>query len=111
METPMDRTWRSMERVTTSGLEIQIEWQGDRVRLDLSGDFNETSAKTLIESLRKECHEASVVFIQARGVKHLRPAGCETFRRNLHVLKDFCYRLVFADANAVRMAPEWTQCF
>jgi hypothetical protein len=100
-----------MDKVMASGLKISIEWQGDRVRLDLSGDFNETSAKRLIESLQKECHGASVVFIRAGGLKNLRPAGCEAFRRNLHVLKDFCYRLVFTDANAARMAPGWTQCF
>jgi hypothetical protein len=100
-----------MEKTMTSDFEISIEWQGDRVSLDLSGDFNEKSANSLIESLQKECQAASVVFIQARGLKTLRPAGCEAFRRNLYILKDFCYRIVFADTNAVRMAPEWIQCF
>ena len=95
----------------TSDFEISIEWQGDRVRLDLSGDFDEKSANSLIERLQKECHDASVVFIRAGDLKTLRPAGCEAFRRNLHVLKDFCYRLVFADTNAARMAPDWIQCF
>lgn len=95
----------------TSDFEISIEWQGDRVHLDLSGDFNEESANSLIESLQKECHNASVVFIQAEGLKTLRPAGCEAFRRNLHRLKDFCYRLVFADTNATRMAPGWIRCY
>jgi hypothetical protein len=95
----------------TSDFEISIEWQGDRVRLDLSGDFNEESANSLIESLQKECHDASVVFIRAGGLKNLRPGGCEAFRRNLHILKDFCYRLVFADTDAARMAPDWIQCY
>lgn len=95
----------------TSDFEISIEWQGDRVSLDLSGDFNEESADSLIQSLQKECHDASVVFIRAEGLETLRPAGCEAFRRNLHRLKDFCYRLVFADTNAARMAPDWIQCF
>ena len=95
----------------TSDFEISIEWRGDRVSLDLSGDFNEESANTLIKSLQKECYGASVVFIQAGGLKTLRPTGCEAFRRNLHILKDFCYRLVFADTNAARMAPSWIRCF
>jgi hypothetical protein len=95
----------------TSDFEISIEWQGDRASLDLSGDFNEESANSLIQSLQKECHNASVVFIRAEGLKTLRPAACETFRRNLQILRDFCYRLVFADANAARMAPDWIQCF
>ena len=95
----------------TSDFEISIEWRGDRVSLDLSGDFNEESANSLIQSLQKDCHDASVVFIRAEGLKTLRPAACETFRRSLHILKDFCYRLVFADTNAARMAPGWIQCF
>ena len=95
----------------TSDFEISIEWQGDRVSLDLSGDFNEASANSLIQSLQKECHDASVVFIRAEGLETLGPAACETFRRNLQILKDFCYRLVFADTNAARMAPDWIQCY
>lgn len=95
----------------TPDFEISIEWQGDRVRLDLSGDFNEESANSLIQSLQQDCQDASVVFIRAGGLKNLRPVACETFRRNLHTLKDFCYRLVFADTNAARMAPDWIQCF
>ena len=95
----------------TTDFEISINWQGDRVRLDLSGDFDEESANSLIQSLQKDCHDASVVFIRAEGLKTLRPAACEAFRRNLHILKDFCYRLVFADTNAARMAPDWIQCY
>jgi len=94
-----------------SDFEISIEWQGDRVRLDLSGDFYEESANSLIQSLKDECRDASVVFIRAGSLKTLRPAAYETFRRNLHILKDFCYRLVFADTNATRMAPDWIQCY
>ena len=59
----------------TSDFEISIEWQGDRVSLDLSGDFNEESANSLIQSLQKECHDASVVFIRAEGLENPPPCG------------------------------------
>ena len=100
-----------MGSIMTSNFEISFEWHGDCVRLGLSGDFDEKSAYSLIDSLQKDCHEARIVFIQAGGLKNLRPSGCETFLKNLHVLRDFCYRLVFADANAARMAPGWIQYF
>jgi hypothetical protein len=95
----------------TSDFEISFERHGDCVRLGLSGNFDEKSAHSLIERLQKDCQDAAVVFIQAGGLKNIRPSGCETFRKNLHVLQDFCYRLVFADTNAARMAPGWIQSF
>lgn len=94
-----------------SDFEVTLERHGNCLRLSLSGDFDEKSAYSLIESLQKDCHDAAVVFIQAGGLENLRPSACETFRKNLHVLQDFCYRLVFSDANAARMAPGWIQYF
>jgi hypothetical protein len=94
-----------------SDFEISIERDRDCLRLDLSGDFDETSASSLIERLRNDCQEAAVVFIQARGLKNIHSSGRETFRRNLHVLEDFCYRLVFSDGNAAQIAPGWIEYF
>ena len=94
-----------------SDFQISIERDRDCLRLELSGDFDEQSAESLIERLRKECRDAAVVFIQARGLKNIRPSGQETFRKNLHVLEDFCYRLVFTDGNAAQIAPGWIEYF
>ena len=94
-----------------SDFEISIEGDRDCLRVDLSGDFDEQSASRLIERLRKDCRDAAVVFIQARGLKEICPLGRETFRKNLHVLEDFCYRLVFADGTAAKLAPEWIEYF
>ena len=101
----------AMEGVMASDFHISI--QGDRncLRLDLSGDFDEQSASTLIERLRQDCKEAAVVFIQAKGLKKIRPSGRDTFQKNLHVLEDFCYRLVFTDGNAAQIAPGWIDYF
>ena len=79
--------------------------------LSLAGTFDERSAYLLIENLREACHDAKVVFIMAKGLKDLSPSGCETFRRNLHVLNDLCYRLVFADESAAHMAPGGIEYF
>lgn len=94
-----------------SDFEISVERDRDCLRLDLSGDFDEQSANRLIERLRKDCRDAAVVFIQARGLKKICPSARETFRKNLHVLEDFCYRLVFEDGNAAKLAPEWIAYF
>jgi hypothetical protein len=94
-----------------SNFEVSVQRDGGRLYVSMSGDFDEASASRLIESLEKDCRDAAVVFIQAGGIQKLHPSGCEAFRNNLHVLRDFCYRLVFADANATRMSPDWLEYF
>jgi hypothetical protein len=94
-----------------SNFEVSVQRDGGTRYVRMSGDFDEASARRLIESLEKDCRDAAVVFIQAGGLDHLHPSGCEAFRNNLHALKDFCYRLVFADAQATRMSPDWLQYF
>jgi len=88
-----------------SDFEISIEGDGNSLRLDLSGDFDEKAARSLLDSLHRDCREAAVVFIQATGLKNICPSGREAFQKNLHKLQDFRYRLVFADTNASQIAP------
>jgi len=94
-----------------SDFQIDCEWQRDALYLHLLGDFDEASAEALLEALQEKCHDASVVFIKARDVRSLDPSGCDTFKENLHLLKDRCYRLVFMDKNAIRLRPEWLEIF
>ena len=94
-----------------SDFKISIEQDRNCLRLDLSGDFDEQSANRLIERLRKDCRNATVVFIQDGGLKNIRPSGLETFRKKLQVLEDFCYRLVFAGGKAGGIAPGWIEYF
>ena len=94
-----------------SSFEIDCEWDRDRLYVSLLGDFDEASADALVHALEENCHEASVVFIKAKGVTNLDASGCDAFKKRLHVLKDWCYRLVFMDNNAIRLKPEWIEFF
>jgi ABC-type transporter Mla MlaB component len=94
-----------------SNFEIDTEWQRDALYLRLVGDFDEASASTLLHALQDKCPEASVVFIKAKDVRSLEASGCDAFKRKLHVLKDWSYRLVFMDQNAIRLKPEWLEIF
>jgi hypothetical protein len=94
-----------------SDFKISVERERDCLRLDLSGDFDEQSASSLIEHLRKDCRDAAVVFIKARGLKNIRPSGPETLRKNVYLLGDFRYRLVFTDGNAAQIAPGGIEYF
>ena len=91
--------------------EIAAVRDQDSLRVDLSGDFDEQSASQLLETLQSHCREAPVVFIQARRLKKISPSGRKAFQKNLHILQDHRYRLVFADSNASQIAPEWIDFF
>ena len=68
-------------------------------------------AADLIETLKDNCHDASVIFIETQDLTKIDASGCDAFRKKLRVLKDFCYRLVFMDPNAERITPKWTEYF
>jgi hypothetical protein len=91
--------------------EISFVREQGSFRLDLAGDFDEQAAGQLLEALQKHCREAPVLFIRARHLKKILPSGREAFQKNLHVLGDFRYRLVFADTNATQIAPGWIDYF
>ena len=86
--------------------QIACQWDRDSLYLHLLGDFDEASAYELIDVLGEKCHDASSVFIAAKGVRNLDASGCDTFKKRVQTLKDYCYRLVFTDQNAIRLKPE-----
>jgi stage II sporulation protein AA (anti-sigma F factor antagonist) len=53
--------------------------------LDLSGDFDATSAYELIHVLKKSSEDSSNVFIQTYGLKKIYPIGLEVFRKSLRI--------------------------
>jgi anti-anti-sigma regulatory factor len=94
-----------------SNFRIQCQRDRDLLYVRLLGDFDEASAYALIDTLKEKCHDASVIFIKAKGVTSLDASGCDAFKKKIHVLKDWCYRLVFMDQNAARLKPEWIELF
>ncbi len=94
-----------------SNFRIDSRWDRDALYLHLLGDFDEASANALLRALQEKCHDASVVFIKAKDLKRLDASVCDVFKKQLHVLRDGCYRLVFTDQNAVRLRPEWLEIF
>lgn len=95
----------------TSNFQISSEWNGDALHLRLLGDFDEDSACDLVDTLQKNCHDAAVVFIQTKSLTNIHSSGRDAFRKKLHLLRDFCYRLVFVDVNGARIAPERIEYF
>jgi hypothetical protein len=94
-----------------SNFVIDCEWDRDVLHMHVVGNFDEASASDLIDALKENCHDASVVFVETKDLSNIDLEGCEAFRKEVHVLQDFCYRLVFVDRNADRITPKWTECF
>jgi len=97
--------------IMAPNFEMSLKWDCDCLHLDLLGNFDETSACNLIDALQNNCQGAVVVFIHAKGLTRIHPSGRAAFQENLHALRDFCYRLVFADTNAAEIAPQWVDYF
>ena len=94
-----------------SKFEVSPEWNGDVLHLRLSGEFDKDSACNLIDVLQEKCNRAAVIYVQGKGLTRITPEGRSTFQRNLHVLNDLRYRLVFPDVNAARIGPEGIDFF
>lgn len=75
------------------------------LNLKLTGDFDRTSANELLEVLRGNREGVTMAMIETSGLEHLDPKGQNMFKREIHTLKDFCYRIVFTGRNASELAP------
>ncbi|MBW2020981.1 MAG: hypothetical protein JRI58_12900 [Deltaproteobacteria bacterium] len=90
---------------------IDIDRNSNKLHLKLRGDFDGMSACELLIVLRKNCEGVASVFIDTSGLKEIYPFGQDTFRNNLHRLKDRKFRLVFTGQNAGSIAPERSRSF
>jgi hypothetical protein len=90
---------------------ISVDRDDQTMTLRLEGDFDRSSASQLIEFLKGNRAGVKMAMIETNGLEHLDPLGKNMFRREIHTLQDFCYRLVFTGRNASQLAPTWTECF
>ena len=94
-----------------ANFEICVNREEHTLNLKLMGDFDGTSANELIEVLKGNRSGVTMAMIETNGLERLDPTGKKMFHREVHTLKDFCYRLVFTGRNASQLAPRWTDYF
>jgi hypothetical protein len=92
--------------VMASNFKISAHRNGDNLYLRLVGGFDGTSACELLNVMKQKCQGAESVFIDTSGLGKIYPFGQDTFRNNLHTLKDRPMRLRFTGKNAMQIAPE-----
>jgi hypothetical protein len=94
-----------------SNFMISMDRNDQMLTVRLIGDFDGNSANQLIEALEGNRAGVSIAMIETSGLSHLDPGGKNLFHKEIHSLKDFCYRLVFTGRNANQLAPGWTGAF
>jgi len=90
-----------------SNFKIHIHQNGDALQVQLSGDFDGSSAHQLINALKKHSIPSFSIFIHTTNLKHVYPFGRDIFQSNLHSLNNkFFGNLIFTGTHATEIAPE-----
>jgi len=83
---------------------------GTNLNLDLSGDFDGTSAYELLYFLDKTCCACDQVFINTDRLKKVYPFGQEILNGNWCLLHGKRITLNFLGRYAREVVPDWGQC-
>ena len=92
--------------VISSSFRMSVHRWDDNLMVNVMGDFDESSAKELIDALEHYAEGVRVAFIRTGGLKRIRKRAKEAFHNYmLYRRHGSCHRLVFPDANASRIVP------
>lgn len=95
----------------TSRFDISVSRSGGSTNFRLRGDFDAGSANRLLQALKDNSPGVTIAVIETDDLEQVYPSGRDLFQKNVHVLKDLCYRLVFSGENAGQIAPDWIEYF
>lgn len=94
-----------------SKFDISVHRSGSSTNFRLKGDFDASSANRLLQVLQDNRRGVTIAVIETADLENVYPSGRDLFRKNVHALEDFCYRLVFSGENARQLAPDWIEYF
>jgi hypothetical protein len=90
----------------SSSFEIITCKSSNGLVLDLTGDFDGTSAYELINFLKKCPGDIPKIFIHTNGLKTVFPFGRDLFRKFLYAMKDESSRIEFTGNEALTLSLE-----
>lgn len=92
--------------VMSSNFRMSVHRWDDNLKINVMGDFDESSANELINALQHYAQGVRVAFIRTGGLKRIRKRAKAAFHNYmLYTHHDSFHRLVFPDANASRIVP------
>ena len=89
-----------------SNFRILSHKKRNNLHLNLTGDFDGSSAYELINTLEQQCGAGLRVFVHTGKLRTVYPFGREIFQNNLSVLNGNAEKLVFTGENGHKIAPE-----
>jgi hypothetical protein len=90
---------------------ISVYISDENIHLRLSGDFDESSAYELINTLDRHCRRNSRVFIHTNCLEQIDPFGRDTLQSHLVGLNGECLPPIFTGDNAYRLAPKGSKLY
>jgi len=87
-----------------SNFKISLNRNNQSLHLDLTGDFDGSSASELIHTLKEHNGSSPKVFINTDGLASLHPFGLDVFQKKCTVNR-FCRDLIFIGEHATEIAP------
>ena len=92
--------------VMSSSFRMSVHRWDDNLKINVMGNFDESSANELINALEHYAQGVRVTFIRTGGLKRIRKRAKVAFHNYMSYRHhDSCHRLVFPDANASRIVP------
>jgi hypothetical protein len=90
----------------TTNFRVSVHRNSENLHVKLMGDFDEISARQLLDILRRYSHGTSRAFIHTSCLGEIHPFGLSLFHNQLKLLKGKSLELVFTGDHASRLAPE-----
>ena len=91
-----------------SNFKIYIQRTNDQLQLNLTGDFDGTSAFELLDVLAENLENLNRIYINTDNLRNVNPFGREVFQNNLYQLKTNPFCLKFVGKHARHIAPTET---
>ena len=88
-----------------SNFGIAIDRNSDGFGLNLSGDFDATSAYELIYAIKKLPEETVKIYIYTNALKTIHPFGMDIFHKFMRSLNGQSAKIVFTGNNASQLSP------
>ena len=92
--------------VISSSFRMSVHRWDDNLKINVMGNFDESSANELINALEHYAQGVGIAFIRTGGLKRIRKRAKAAFHNYmLYRHHHSSHRLVFPDANASRIVP------
>jgi anti-anti-sigma regulatory factor len=88
-----------------SNFGIAIDRNSDGFGLQLTGDFDGTSAYELIDAIKKLPEDTLTLYIYTNGLKTIHPFGLDVFHKFMRSLNGQSAKIVFTGNSASQLSP------